>query len=348
MPGSKPHGSIQLRGYNPRMRTLPRRVAFGCLLCLALGGPAAAQQTHTFVPDHFFTTWSAAHPPVLHVKPGDRVVTKTIDAAGADWNGRQISQGPNPQTGPFFVDGAGPGDTLVVRIEKLDTNRVSGFSNSLLAPYTVDPQAIAARVDRMARRLTWTIDKAKGVARLDGTDVQPGGIEVPLRLMLGCIGVAPARNEAIMTSTPGPWGGNMDYTWMGVGVTLMLPVNEAGALLFLGDGHARMGEGEVVGTGIETSMDVEFSVDLLKRKAIGWPRIETATHVGVLGSGRPLLEAFQHATTELQKWLVADFGFTERGAQTFMGLAAEYDIANVVDPNFTVVAKIPRTLLPRR
>ena len=135
----------------------------------------------------------------------------------------------------------------------------------------------------------------------------------------------------------------MDYASMGAGVKLMLPVNEPGALLFLGDGHARQGEGEVVGTGLETSMDVEFSVALVKKKAIGWPRLENDTHVMVLGSARPLLEAFQHATTELQKWLVADYGLTERGAQILMGQAAEYEIANVVDPNFTVVAKIRKS-----
>jgi acetamidase/formamidase len=103
-----------------------------------------------------------------------------------------------------------------------------------------------------------------------------------------------------------------------------------------------------VGTGLETSMDVEFSVALVKKKAIGWPRLETATHVMVLGSARPLLEAFQHATSELQRWLMADYGFTERGAQTFMGQATEYEVANVVDPQFTIVAKIPKALLPRR
>ena len=105
---------------------------------------------------------------------------------------------------------------------------------------------------------------------------------------------------------------------------------------------------EVVGTGLETSMDVEFSVALVKKKAIGWPRLETDTHVMVLGSARPLLEAFQHATTELQRWLMADYGMTERGAQILMGQAAEYEIANVVDPNFTVVAKIRKAMVPRR
>jgi len=237
---------------------------------------------------------------------------------------------------------------LVVVIEKLETNRVTAYSGSLLSPYTVDPAAIAARVDREARRVTWTIDKARGVARLDQADVQPGGFELPLRPMLGCIGTAPARKEAIATTVPGAFGGNMDYASMGAGVRLMLPVNEPGALLFLGDGHARQGEGEVAGTGLETSLDVEFSVELVKKKAIGWPHLETDTHVMVLGSARPLLEAFQHATSELQRWLTADYGLTERGAQTLLGQAAEYEIANVVDPNFTVVAKIRKAMLPRR
>jgi amidase len=323
-----------------------RSFTFALALIAAAAPTAVRAETHRFVPTIFFNTYSFAHPPVLRIKSGDRVVTKTIDAAGVDWNGKTVGTGPNPQTGPFFIEGAEPGDMLVVTVEKLETNRAMAYSGSLLAPYTVDPAAIAARVDREARRLTWTIDKARGVARLDSPDVQPGGIELPLRPMLGCIGTAPARKEAISTAAPGAFGGNMDYASMGAGVKLMLPVNEPGALLFLGDGHARQGEGEVAGTGLESSLDVEFAVELVKKKAIGWPRLETTTHVMVLGSARPLLEAFQHATTELQKWLMADYGMTERGAQTLMGQAAEYEIANVVDPNFTVVAKIRKQSIP--
>jgi len=306
-----------------------------------------AAETHRFVPDRFYNTYSAAHPPALRIKPGDTVVTKTIDAAGVDWNGKSVGQGPNPQTGPFFVEGAEPGDVLVVTFVKIETNRAMAYSASLLAPYAVDPTAIAARVDREAKRVTWTIDRARNVARLDQADVQAGGIELPLRPMLGCVGVAPARKEAISTATPGPFGGNMDYAWLNAGAKVMLPVNEPGALLFIGDGHARQGEAEPAGTGLETSMDVEFTVDVIKQKPIGWPRMETATHIIVLGSARPLLEAFQHATSELQRWLMADYGFSERGAQTFMGQAAEYEVANVVDPAFTVVAKIPKALLRR-
>src|SRR5213594_3339450 len=324
------------------------KVFIAIAAALSLGSVSIGAETHRFLPQKFYNTYSFAHPAALHIKPGDRVVTKTIDAGGVDWDGKTVASGPNPQTGPFYVEGAEPGDMLVVTIEKVETNRAMAYSSSLLAPYAVDPGAIATRVDREPKRTTWTIDKARGVARLDQADVQPGGLELPLRPMLGCIGVAPARKEAISTAAPGAFGGNMDYASMGAGVKLMLPVNEPGALLFLGDGHARQGEGEVAGTGLETSLDVEFSVELVKKKAIGWPRLETGTHVMVLGSALPLLEAFQHATTELQRWLMADYGLTERGAQAFMGQATEYEIANVVDPNFTVVAKIRKALLPRR
>lgn len=313
-------------------------------LCPAL----LASETHRFIPQRFYNTFSFAHPPALRIKPGDRVVTKTIDAAGTDWDGKSVASGPNPQTGPFFVEGAEPGDVLVVTFEKIETNRADAYSGSLLAPYAVDPTAIAARVDREARRAGWNIDKAKGVARLAGTDIQPGGIELPLRPMLGCVGVAPARKEAIATSTPGAFGGNMDYAGLNAGVKVMLPVSEPGALLFIGDGHARQGEAEAAGTGLETSMDVEFTVDLIKKKPIGWPRLENDTYIMVLGSARPLLQAFQHATTEMQKWLMADYGFTERGAQIFMGQALEYEIANVVDPAFTVVAKVRQSQLSRK
>lgn len=321
---------------------------FSIALWLMAGSAALRAETHRFTPTQFYNTWSAAHPPALRIKPGDRVVTKTIDASGMDWNGKMVASGPNPETGPFYIEGAEPGDVLVVTLEKVETNRAMAYSGSLLAPYATTPQSIGARTDREARRVTWTIDKAKGVARLDQADIQPGGIELPLRPMLGCIGVAPRGKETISTGVPGPWGGNMDYASMITGAKLMLPVNEPGALLFLGDGHARQGEGEVVGSGLETSMDVEFTVDLLKNKNIGWPRLENGTHVMVLGSARPLLEAFQIATAEMQRWLMTDYGMTERGAQIFMGEAAEYEISNIVDPSFTVVAKIRKMLLPRR
>ena len=324
------------------------RLMATAVLTLLVAGPLASQApvTHRLTPERFYNTFSFAHPPALKIRPGDRVITKTIDASGTDWNGKPVAQGPNPQTGPFYVEGAEPGDAIVVTIERLETNRTTGFSSSLLAPYVVDPGSIASRVDRDPQRANWIIDKSKGTTRLDTPAISPP-IELPLRPMLGCLGTAPPRKEAVATSTPGAFGGNMDYAGLNAGVKVTLPVYEPGALLFLGDGHARQGEGEVVGTGVETSMDVEFTVDLIKKKTIGWPRLENDSHVMVLGSERPLLQAFQHATTEMLRLLVNDYKYSERGASLLMGQAIEYEIANVVDPHFTVVAKIRKSLLPR-
>jgi len=323
-------------------------VGFGVVALCGVNARSQSSQTHRFTPTTFYTTYSFAHPAALRIKPGDRVVTKTIDAAGVDWNDKAVSPGGNPQTGPFYIEGAEPEDVLVVTIEKIEPNRATGYSGSLLAPYAATPQSIAARTDREAKRVIWNIDKSKGMVTLDSSDITPAHLELPLKPMLGCIAVAPSRKEAIAAITPGAHGGNMDYAGMVAGVKLMLPVNEPGALLFLGDGHARMGEAEAAGTGVETSMDVEFTVGLVKKKAIAWPRLETDTHIMVLGSARPLLEAFQIATSEMQRWLMADYGFSERGASTFMGQAMEYEIANVVDPNFTVVAKMRKSWLPNR
>jgi acetamidase/formamidase len=305
-------------------------------------------ETYRFVPTTYHNTFSFAHAPVLRIKPGDRVSTVTIDAAGLDANDRPVASGPNPQTGPFYVEGAEPGDTLVVTLNRIEPNRGTARSNTLLAPYTVDPAFLRLTAERQVRQETWTIDKTKGVARTMSTDLRPGALEFPLIPMLGCIGTAPRNKEAVSTGTPGSFGGNMDYAGMIAGVKVMLPVYEPGALLFIGDGHARQGHAEVVGTGLEISMDVEFTVDLVKGKTIGWPRLENDEYISVLGSERPLLQAFQHATTELLRWLMSDYGFDERTASMLMGQAVEYEIANVVDPHFTVVAKLRKAHLQRR
>jgi amidase len=325
-----------------------RRRGIAAVLAWSMAGSATlAADTHRFTPERFHNTFSFAHPPALRIKPGDRVVTSTLDASGVDAAGEQRAQGPNPQTGPFYVEGAEPGDVLVVTIVRIETNRTTGYSSSLLAPYATDPAAIAGRQDRDARRVNWRIDKAAGTTTLAEADIRPA-VTLPLRPMLGCVGVAPARKEAWSTATPGAYGGNMDYAGLTAGVKVMLPVNEPGALLFIGDGHARQGEGEVVGTGIETSMDVEFAVDVVKKTAMAWPHLESDTHLMTLGSARPLLQALQHATAEMQRWLMAEHGFSERSAQVFMGQALEIEVANVVDPNFTVVAKVRKALLPKR
>ena len=321
------------------METLLRAI-----LVVSLGGIAFAETYH-FEPKEFYNTFSGAHKPVLTIKPGDHVITSTLDASGVDSAGVKRAQGPNPETGPFYIEGAEPGDTLVVHLLRLETNRGTGYSGTLLAPYAADPAFLRAEGLREPKTLIWQLDKKMGVARLESPDFKPGRLELPLRPMLGCVGTAPENHAAIHTSTPDNFGGNMDYNGMGAGATLMLPVFEPGALFFLGDGHARQGDGEVVGSAIETSLDVEFSVDLIKRKKINWPRLENQDFIMVLGSSRAMNEALQHATTELMHWLMESYGFDERGASLLLGQGMEYEISNVVDPEFTIVAKMRKRYL---
>src|SRR5262245_63007012 len=159
-------------------------VGFGVAVLCSVDATTQSSQTHRFTPTTFYTTYSLAHRPALRIKPGDRVVTKTIDAAGVDWNDKSVSPGGNPQTGPFYIEGAEPEDMLVVTIEKIEPNRATGYSGSLLAPYAATPQAIAARTDRDAKRMIWSIDKAKGVVTLDSSDITPAPLELPMKPML--------------------------------------------------------------------------------------------------------------------------------------------------------------------
>src|SRR4030095_4231075 len=131
------------------------------VLVMVAGAASLRAETHRFTPTQFYNTWSAAHPPALRIKSGDRVITKTVDAGGVDWNGKTVATGPNPQTGPFYIEGAEAGDMLVVTFEKLEPNRAMAYSSSLLAPYATTPQSIGARTEREARRVTCTIDKEK-------------------------------------------------------------------------------------------------------------------------------------------------------------------------------------------
>src|SRR4029077_5791797 len=219
-----------------------RRVFMKLLLLLALA-VAGVAETHRFQPTEFYNTFSGAHTPVLRIKPGDHVITSTIDARGFDSAGVQRGQRSNPETGPFYIEGAEPGDTLVVHLLRLETNRTTGWSASLLAPYTADPDFLRAEALREAKMATWHIDKQKGIAYSDPADFKGPRIELPLRPMLGCVATAPDNHAAIPTSTADNFGGNMDYNGMGAGATVMLPVFVPGALFFLGDGHARQGDG---------------------------------------------------------------------------------------------------------
>ncbi len=298
--------------------------------------------THQFQPATYYNTFGS-HPPVLHIADGDQVITTTIDAGGSDSQGQAVADSPNPQTGPFYVEGAEPGDTLQVSLESLSPNREIGYSYTMLAPNVVDP-AFASRLLK-PERAEWSIDSAGGSAALLTPLAGLSKLSLPLNPMLGCLGVAPGGAQFISTATSGAYGGNMDYVGFTSGVTAYFPVFVAGALLHLGDGHAVQGDGELVGTGIEISFDVRFTVRLLKEKTIHWPRGEDADFIFTLGNARPLDQALQHATTEMCLWLQEDYGLNEHAASTLMGMCARYDLGNIFDPAYTMVCKMPKQVL---
>lgn len=304
---------------------------------------------HLFSPAHYHNTF-AAHEAVLRIAPGDTVATTTVDAAGRDHTGEQITRPGNPMTGPFAVAGAEVGDALTVRIVSLVPNRSSGWASSTLAENTLDPEFVGdLRAALDSPRLDWHIDKQAGRVSLARGDAGLDGYSLPLSPMLGCLGVAPSGGQAISTATSAEHGGNMDYRGIGAGATLIFPVLVPGGLFFLGDGHAVQGAGEMAGTGVETSFDVTFEVGLLKNDGsdkVRWPRGEDADGLFTLGNARPLDRAAQHATTEMTRWLMNGYGLSFAGASVVIGQAAGYEIGNMYDPAYTVVCRVPKWALP--
>ena len=199
-----------------------------------------------------------------------------------------------------------------------------------------------------ARSFTWRLDRQRMVGILDLPASASKRIEVPLKPMLGRVAVAPAGQEAFGGLWPGDFGGNLDASDVREGVTVYLPVFHPGALFYFGDGHALQGDGEIIGSGLETTMDVTFRFDLIKGQRIRWPRIEDGEHIMVAASVRPLIDALRIAYVELIEWLVADYGFDKMDAFQVASQAGEVRVANVVDPNYTVVAKFPKKLLPAK
>lgn len=297
---------------------------------------------HEFQPDHYFNTMGS-HPPVLHIKPGDTVVTTTVDASGRDASGERITPRGNPQTGPFHVEGAEPGDTLVVKLDKLTPNRPTGWSATVLAANVVDPEFARALPENPSA--DWNVDLERGEASLVEPIAGLEALRLPVAPMLGCFGVAARNGQAISTATSAEHGGNMDYRGFSEGVTVYFPVFAEGALFHLGDGHATQGDGEIAGTGIEISFDVTFTVDLIKGQEIGWPRGENDDYIFTTGNARPLDQALQHATTEMVHWLESGWGLDVIAASTLLGQCVEYEVGNVFDPAYTMVCKVPKRIL---
>ena len=298
--------------------------------------------THRFIP----TAWHnvlGTLPPALTVESGDIVVTETIDANGWDKSDAKVASGPNPMNGPIAVNGAEPGDSLRVEILAMTPNRATGWTRAALAENVVNPAFVPHLPAR--DRVTWAIDRNAQTATLGG--VGPlGDLVMPLAPMIGCFGVAPSGGQAISTTTSGPNGGNMDYRRFGPGTSVRFPVSVPGALFFIGDCHALQGDGEIVGTGIETSYEVTVRLSIDKR-GVNWPRGESERDIFTIGNARPLEEALQYATTEMAVWLSEEYGLDISAASHLLGQAVRYDIGNVYDPAFTVACRLSKQWLPK-
>ena len=307
--------------------------------------PANAPREHVFEPKEFHRLFSGAIQPVLYIYPGDTVKTWSVDAGGVDANGVRQSMGGNPQTGPFYVEGALPGDTLVVKLIHIRPNRNSAISSGDIAPNAITPGYLQNRKRVENYNSDWVLDRNTGIARLAKPTESLKNYTVPLRPMLGCVGVAPRGNMVFRSGYPGNFGGNMDYNRIREGVTLYLPVYQMGALLFMGDGHAAQGDGELTGNALETSMDIEFAVDVIPGKSFAMPRAEDDEYLMAMGIAGSLTEAFQIATVEMARWLEDTYKLNTAEVSSVLGTAMQYDIAEVVDPYINVVAKVTKKAL---
>ncbi len=297
---------------------------------------------HRFEPRAYHNT-IGTHEPVLSIASGDTVITTTADARGVDATGKRVAEGPNPQTGPFFVEGARPGDMLSVHFDRLRPSRRHGWSATVIAPNVLDPDYVKQTPEQGLSQ--WEIDLEMGTATLIEPDLAMSHISLPLEPMLGCFGVAPPQGQAISTATSSTHGGNMDYRGFAQGVTVHFPVFVPGALFHVGDGHALQGDGEIVGTGIEVSFDVQFTVRLTEGKRIQWPRAENEDYIMTVGNARPLDQCMQHATTEMVRLLEEDYRLDTRGVHLFLGQCVRYDMGNMFDPAYTMVCKVSKRLL---
>ena len=302
-----------------------------------------SQDTVRFTPTIGHPTF-AVRTPVLRIKPGTVLISNTMHGA---YYTREGGAFPG-EVGPFYIEGATTNDMLVVKILRVMPNTGLAAANvrGTFGGLSTDSRVRLLNDPIPDRRYLWELDTVRMVGRTALPESRMQSIEIDLKPMLGRVAVAPRGDEAFAGLWPGDFGGNMDAPEVREGTTVYLPIFHDGAYLYFGDGHARQGQGEVAGTGLETSMSVTLQIDVVKGKRIDWPRLEDAQYIMVAGSGRPLIDAFRLAHVELVEWL-QEYGFGKWDAYALLGQLAESTVANIVDPAYTVVAKFPKRFLPR-
>ncbi|MET0937204.1 MAG: acetamidase/formamidase family protein, partial [Luteibacter sp.] len=306
----------------------------------------APSRTIEFQPTDYSNTWNPDRRPVLVAWPGDTIHTTTIDSGGVDEHGKTRALFGNPQTGPFFVAGATPGDTLVVHLRRLKLNRDYADSLDDMVGRAM-PASLFPGAKDLGKPVRWHLDIAHGRASPERAEGALASYSVPVRPMLGGMAVAPGFGmPAISTGDTGRYGGNMDFNEVVEGNTVYLPVQQPGALLYLGDAHALQGDGETSQYALETSMDVTVTVDLIKGRNIPMPRVESPIEIMVLGQAGSLDDALKSATGGMVQWLQQDYGLTLSQTAQVCGSAIRYTVANLAGRSVGVAARIDKSLLP--
>ena len=330
------------------MRMLP---ALGLLLAIA--APVAAQNVVHYEPTEKDLKYVfGVATPVARVKPGEIIDTSAFDCFGnaIQKPGDTLAKvkGDNPLTGPFFIEGAEPGDTLAVKILELSVTSNQGVG--ALAPGfgALNPTNYTPMLHAPVPEKIWfyAIDRVRNEATYSAIDSK-FSVRIPLHPFLGCLGVAPGL-ESRSSVTPAEHGGNMDAPEASVGNTAYFPVNVPGALLYLGDGHAAMGDGEIAGTAIEVPMHARVQVDVIKGQKISWPRFENDREIMALGAYRPLDDALRIAFTELIGWIHGETTMSELDAYQLLSQVGKVHVTEMVDPNYVIIASVDKKYLPPR
>ena len=327
------------------MKTKSRLLPIMIIFVLGAAAVSAGAEVVRFKPDKGVQTY-AVREPVLTLKPGDILETNTL---WSDWFAGKAAPWPG-EVGPIAIQGAMPGDTLVVRILKIRPNAPLGRSGTSTVYGSVTATVSTPMLNEPVpdKMFLWKIDGDGRSAVLDLPKSRIKRVRVDLVPMLGRLATAPPDGQAVPGGVPSTFGGNMDTSEAREGTTVYLPVYHEGAGFYFGDVHALQGDGEVIGSGIETSADVVFEFGLQKKKAIAWPRLENKDFIMVAGSARPLIDAFRIAHVEMVKWLESEYGFDRWEGLQILSQVGTAQIANVVDPNYTVVARFPKRYLPQK
>jgi amidase len=329
------------------------RTTVAVVLALCSSTPAFAQRVVRYEPKEADLKYVfGAARPVATVQPHDIIDTRTFDCFGnaIQKPGDTLAKikGDNPLTGPFYVEGAEPGDTLAVKILELTVDSNQGVG--ALAPGfgALNATNYTPMLHPPVPEKIWfyPIDRAKNEATFNALDSK-FSTKIPLHPFLGCLGVSPAL-ESRSSVTPAEHGGNMDAPEASVGNTAYFPVTVRGALLFLGDGHAQMGDGEIAGTAIEVPMHARLQVDVIKGQKIGWPRFENAHEIMALGAYRPLDDALRIAFTELIAWIHSETTLSELDAYQLLSQVGKIHVTEMVDPSYVVIASVDKKYLPPR